>query len=147
MSDNVITLNVRDVGALDLETGAEGLDVTFEDQLDNVDPVTGAIIIAGALVAGKFLIRVWREIQGGTVVDLTKSPVDVSRSRGLPYGFFMLIAKDGSVQIDPKDEPTDALERMVTAVLNLGIDATVEALKKAIGDELTGTGGVEATPE
>jgi len=146
MSDNVITLNVRDVSARELEMEADGLDVSFEDQLDNVDPVTGAIIIAGVLAAGKLVIRLWREVRGGTVVDLTKSPVDVSRDSDLPYGYFMVIAEDGSVQIDPKDEPTDAVERMVTAVLKLGFDATVDAVKKAIGDELTGT-VMEATPE
>ena len=142
-----ITLHVRDVTPHELETKSDDLDVTFEDQLDNVDPVTGAVIIAGALVAGKFLLRLWREYHGGTVIDLTRSPVDISRNGNLPYGFFMVIAKDGSVTVDPKDEPTDALERMATAVLKLGVDATVGALKEAVDDALTDKAKVEDATE
>lgn len=143
---STVTLNVRTVSPLELETAAENLDVKFEDQIGNVDPVTGALIIAGVLAGGKLVIRLWREFKGGTVIDLTKTPVDISRNRNLDYGYFVIIAKDGSVTLEAKDEPKDALERMVSGALELANKATLETLKATVDNSLGATAKVQLKP-
>lgn len=139
-----ISLQILDVRAPEIETAADGLDVRIQPALDNVDPVTGALIIAGVLAAGKLVIRLWREFRGGTVVDLTKTPVDVSRDRDLDYGFILIVAKDGSVTIEAKDEPKDSLERMVSGALELATKATVGGVK-AVVDKTLGVGAKTTT--
>jgi hypothetical protein len=141
-----VTFRVRTVTPVELEGKAEDLDIRFEDQVGNLDPVTGFIIVGGALAGGAFLIRLWREFQGGTVIDLTKTPVDISRNRALDYGFFVVIAKDGSVTVEPKDEPETALERMATAVLKLSSDAAAEVIKATVEGALSGKANVELKP-
>jgi hypothetical protein len=79
------------------------------------------------------------------VIDMTKTPVEISRNRNLDYGYFVIIAKDGSVTIEAKDEPKDALERMITEALKLGGKAPLETLKAAIEGNLGATAKVELT--
>jgi hypothetical protein len=127
-----------DIPKPEVEIAAQETDVTPETNIANLDPLTAAVIVGAALAAGKFLIRLWREIQGGTVIDVRQTPIKVDRSRALDYGFFMIVAKDGSVTIESKDEPKDSLERMVESVLKLPIDATVSAVKAALGQSSSG---------
>ncbi|MTD47641.1 hypothetical protein GKE82_26365 [Conexibacter sp. W3-3-2] len=106
--------------------------VEFEETLEHLDPLTAAVVFGGAALLGNFLVRLWREIEGGTVIDLTKDPVQINRSRDLAYGYFLVVAKDGSVKVEAKDEPETALERLTTAVLKLPVDAAASAVKAAI---------------
>jgi hypothetical protein len=119
-------------------------DLDFEGRQAN-EPITTAIIIIGsAFAAGKLVMRVVNEWRGGTVIDTTKEPADIHRDRDLPYGFFTFIAKDGKVTIEAKDEPKDALERMVGEVLALG-KPVASAVKDAAEKVLTGKGKVETS--
>jgi hypothetical protein len=144
MSD--VRLRVRTIAVGEVETAAEKLDIKFENQIDNVDPITGFIVIGGGLAAGSLVIRLWHEFRGGTVIDLTKTPIDISRNRNLDWGYFLFIAKDGSVTVEGKDEPKTALERMVTAVLGLASNATLTTLKKAAEDSLGANAKVTLKP-
>jgi hypothetical protein len=122
----------------------EGLNVRFATERSNiVEPVTATLVIVGVVVGGKFVMRVIREARGGTVIDMTKTPVEISRNRNLDYGYFVIIAKNGSVTVEAKDEPKDALERMITGVLGLGGEASPETLKGAIEKELSAAAKLE----
>jgi len=141
-----VTLKVRTVRPPELEEKAQGLDIKFEDEIANCDPLTGALIIGGAVAGGMFVIRLWREFKGGTVIDLTRTPVDVSRNRDLDYGYFLFIAKDGSVKLDAKDEPKTALERVVSSALEQAGKATIEMLKATVHSCLGANARLESTP-
>lgn len=121
------SIPVRDVGIAAEETGAE-----TEDRLENLEPLS-AILVMGALgVMAKFLVRLAREINGGTVIDLRERPVSIDRDRDLPYGFFVIVAEDGTATVEAKDEPTDALERMTKGLLSLPLEASTELAKETI---------------
>lgn len=129
------------------ELRGDDLDIRFGPTVGNfIDPVTGTLVIVGAMAGGKFVMRVIRERKGGTVIDMTKAPVEISRSRSLDYGYFVIIAKDGSVTVEAKDEPKDALERMIDGALELGSKAPLETLKAAIEGELGAKAKVELNP-
>ena len=140
------------IDALELEAAVEelkgeSLDVRFGPTVGNIiEPVTGTLVIVGVVVGGKFVMRVIREIKGGTVIDVTKSPVEMSRNRNLDYGYFVIIAKDGSVTVEAKDEPKDALERMINGALELGGKAPRETLKAAIEGKLGAAAKVQLSP-
>lgn len=126
------SIQIREFEADEIGTALDASDVEAESSLDNLDPLTATIIVGGGLALGKFLIRLVNEIRGGTVIDLTQTPVDVRRDNDLNYLFFMVIAKDGTVTVDGKDEPEEGLERMVESVLKLATSATVDTAKAAI---------------
>jgi len=126
------SLLVRGVEPDEVEKAMTDLELEPEESLEHLDPLAGVVIVGAALAAAQFLIRIWHEFRGGTVIDLTKTPVDVSRDRGLDWGFFMFIAKDGTVTVEGKDEPKTALERMVNDILKLATTVTVETAKAAI---------------
>jgi hypothetical protein len=140
------------VSALGLEDAvkelqADGIQVEFGTERTNfIEPVTGTLVIVGGIAAGKFVIRVIREAKGGTVIDMTKNPVQISRNRKLDYGYFVILAKDGSVSVQTKDEPKDALERMITEALSLGGEAPLATLHAAIKGKLSATAKVELKP-
>jgi hypothetical protein len=140
------------VSASELETAVEelrgeDLNVRFQTERGNfVEPVTGTLVVVGVIAGGKFVMRVIREARGGTVIDMTKTPVEISRNKNLDYGYFVIIAKDGSVTVEAKDEPKDALERMITEALKLGGEVPLETLKEAIEGELGATASLELKP-
>lgn len=146
---NEVRLRVRAVNPIDLETAVGDLaqdGARFDSTLGNFDPVTGTLIIAGLTVGGKIVIRLWREFKGGTVIDLTRLPIEISRNKALDYGYLMIIAKDGSVTVEAKDEPEDALERIVKEALSLGENALVEDLQTIIKGACGGSAPVQLTP-
>jgi hypothetical protein len=125
---------------------AETSDLSFEPRLGN-EPLTALIIVGAALAGGKLILRLINEVRGGTIIDVTQTPIDVRRDRNLPYGFFTIIAKDGSVRVEGMDEPKDALERMLGGVLELATTATSESAKAAIGAALGSGANIETEPD
>lgn len=83
-------------------------------------------------------IEVWR---GGQVIDLTKTPPDVHRDRGLQYGLLLLIKSDGTVSIKtphPKDSFSEVMETvggLLEKIAELSINKTSEVIKGALGDK------------
>lgn len=128
LSQDDLDAALADVPGVDYEAGYENL----------VDPVSAAIIVGAVLAGAQLVIRLWREWRGGTILDVSKKPVEVKRTRALDYGFFVIIASDGSVKIEAKDEPKTALERLVSDVLGLATGAKAADIKaladKALGD-------------
>ena len=136
----------KDVPAKEAEIAAEDAGLRYDTSRENLDPITAAVVIGGGLALGKFLLRLWNEIQGGTVIDVRETPIKIDRSRDLAFGYFMVVAKDGSVTIETKDEPESSIERMVESVLKLPIDATVSTIKAAIESASTGEAEVSEEP-
>jgi hypothetical protein len=144
-----VSLSIGSVGPNELEAAVgefAGEGARFETLYGNFDPVTGSLVIVGLLAGGKLVIRLWREFNGGTVIDLTGSPTKISRSRALDYGYLVIIAKDGKVTIEAKDEPEDALERIVKAALQLGVTATIDDLHTVVRGELEAKAPVHLNP-
>jgi hypothetical protein len=127
-----IEFRLNGIDAAAAERAMEGLDVEPEQSLENLGILEGLLIVAGAAALGKFIIRIWREVRGGTVIDMTKKPPDISRDNALDYGFFVIFAQDGTVRVETKDEPEDSLERIVTSVLKLAADASIGSLKAVL---------------
>jgi hypothetical protein len=127
-----IAIQVTGIPAAEAEEARQGLELEPEESLENFGILEGIVLIGAGIAAGKFIIRLWREFKGGTIIDLTKKPPDVRRDHDLDYGYFIIIAEDGQVTLEAKDEPKDAMERMVPEVLKVAADATVEGVKAVI---------------
>lgn len=97
-----------------------------------LDPLTAAVLIGSALAVGQFVMHVIDVVRGGVRVDLGDPPT-IKRDRSVPFGWAFIFTKDGDkVDIEVKDEPKSAVERMFEAVFKLPVDATVSMVKAAI---------------
>jgi hypothetical protein len=144
--EDQLTIQLTGIDAAEAEKAIEGLEIEPEGELENLGILEGIVLIGAAIAAGKFVIRLWREYRGGTVIDLTKKPPDVRRDSDLDWGFFMIIAEDGKITVEGKGEPEDSLERMVTSVLKIAAGATVDAVKAVIEKEVPTPKVTTATP-
>ena len=136
MAEDMVTVVVvsdeeADLAALGEDEGLRRAEDGEVEELA-LDPITAAVLVGVGLAVGKFVLRVINEYRGGVRLDLTTKPAVIKRDRDVPYGWIVTLAADGKVEIDTKDEPKDAIERMVESVLKLPIDATVEKVKAAI---------------
>lgn len=140
MSNIELNISMTDIELAELDAAVDETDgLEYPTESANVDPITGTVLVVGAVFAGaKLVIRLWNEYRGGTVVDSTTQPITIRRDHALPYGFFLFVASDGSVKVDAKDEPKDSLERLVDAFLKAGLGATVDSTKKIISEFVGG---------
>jgi hypothetical protein len=113
---------------------ASGLTRSEEDDVQDLflDPITAAVLIGGALVAARFVLHVIDVYRGGVEINLTVKPPTVKRNKEVPFGYVVTLTADGKVDVNTKDEPKDAIERMVESILKLPVDATVSTVKAAI---------------
>lgn len=97
-----------------------------------LDPLSAAVLIGSAFAVGRFVMHVIDVVRGGVRVDLGDPPT-IKRDRNVPFGWAFIFTKDGDkVDIEVKDEPKSAVERMFEAVFKLPVDATVSMVKAAI---------------
>jgi len=110
-----------------------------------IEPVTAVLIAAGVAALAGF-IRDWIiSSKGGTVVDLTPDAKDkIYRDKALNYGWLMVISADGKVEVNVKDAPKDATERLIEAVIS-GTFKSVADIAKLAKDAL-GADKVKPTP-
>lgn len=142
-----ITVAVRsdDLTWDELEPIVDGVpDVDYVESYDNaIDPLTLTLIIGGAIAVAKIAIGLWNQWRGGVLIDLNQNPVQIGRSRSIPFGFFVVIAQGGaSVEIDGRDEPESALERLLSSILDLAAEpanATADAVRGVVAG--LGSGG------
>ena len=136
---NAIRIRAKGIELDVLDAAVDESGVEFESSYENaIDPISAVIMIGGALALGKFAMRVWNEYRGGVVLDLSLQPVEIRRSRDVPYGTFLTIARDGSnVGIELADEPTDSIERIVTAVLGGELGNTATEIQSVVDSLLS----------
>ena len=108
-------------------------------QENAIDPISIAIIATAAIAVGRFVIRWIDSVRGGTVIDVSVSPPVVRRDKGLPYLFFVVIAKDGKVTVDAKDEPKDAITTMIGDIFGKVLGGSAAEVKKIV-DKAIGEG-------
>jgi hypothetical protein len=113
------------------------LETRVDDELQPllVDGVT-PLVVAGAVVG---LVKIVSDFidksRGGTIIDRTVEPVRISRDRGVPWGHVVILASDGSTEVQVHDAPKDAMERWLTKLLELPKDATkavVDGIKELL---------------
>lgn len=112
-----------------------------------VEPVSAMLIAAGIGAIVTFLMGLWDKIRGGLVIDQREDASDeIYRDRDVPFGYILVFPKDGgSVKIETKDMPKDAIHQLLEAVIG-GAYKTMTDLAKAAG-EAAGAGNVSATAE
>jgi hypothetical protein len=101
---------------------------------DELTLLAAAVLVGtvGGLV--HVVIEFWKKVRGGTVIDLTGEKPDIRSDADVPRGWLIIIAKDGKVELKKEDLPPDALERLVTDLLDHGKSlstAAIELLKKS----------------
>ncbi|CRK61560.1 hypothetical protein [Alloactinosynnema sp. L-07] len=138
-----ISLSELDLNVLDDAVSADP-HVRYKEGYENA-VVEAAIIITAVIAGAKLILRVWKEFRGGTIVNLVTQPILVENDRDIPFGMFVVVTKDGKVQIEAKDEPKDSLERMISGFLELGINATKAAVQKIV-DAATRSDDAAAQP-
>jgi hypothetical protein len=96
----------------------------------SVVPVVAVLVAAGAALVAQLVMEFIERARGGSVVDARVTPVAVSRTTALPVGFVLVVTKDGTVQIETKDLPKGAIERLLGEVIS-GVLGTAEAVTEA----------------
>jgi hypothetical protein len=117
------------------ELDAASKDLLFPGQFGNVDPITGGFLVAGGvMICAKLIIRARNEAKGGTVIDLSASPVAIRRDKGLAFGYFVVISRDGSkATIKAVGESPDSLERLIGKILAMNpVTATADTVKHLV---------------
>jgi hypothetical protein len=85
-----------------------------------IEPITAVVIGAGAALIAKFVADWWERLRGGLVIDLRDNAEDqIYRDRDMPYGYVAIFPADGgSVQLETKDAPKDALHQLLESVIS-----------------------------
>ncbi len=96
----------------------------------SVVPVVAVLVAAGVALVAQLVMEFIERARGGSVVDVRVTPVAVSRTTALPVGFVLVVTKDGAVQIETKDLPKGAIERLLGEVIS-GVLGTAEAVTEA----------------
>jgi hypothetical protein len=107
---------------------------------EQIAPIAAVLIGAGVAAAAKFVMTWWEKRKGGLVIDLRKDAKDqIYRDKDVPWGFIVVFAVDGgSVKVETKDEPKDAIERLIGDVISGAFDsatAIAKAAQGAVGDD------------
>jgi hypothetical protein len=135
-------IRVRIDGVEDLDAARETAEATGIDLQEapgegaGVDeaiaPIAAVLIGAGVAAAAKFIASWWEKRRGGLVVDLRQGAKDqIYREKDVPWGFILVFpAAGGEVKIETKDEPKDAIERLIEAVISGAYD-TVQKVAEA----------------
>jgi hypothetical protein len=114
-------------------------DLQVEPKSQILDPISIILIGGGVIAVTKFTTDLIDKYRGGIIVDVRPSAAHlVSRDKSVPFGWALVIAADGKINIDVKDAPKDALERWVSdiiqGVLKNAKDVAASA-GKAFGDD------------
>lgn len=136
MSDSVKFRMVMTRGALEEEQrkGQAG-EVTFGDvePVEPTEPLTEArflelvaVIVTGTIAT--FALRLanrWlRSKDRGTLVDLSKNPMEISLVQNIPYGTIILVGKDGKSSVHKTDaQDVDQLQGFILNVLQQAAQA------------------------
>ena len=98
-----------------------------------LDPVTAVLIGGAVLGLGRAIYGWWDRRRGGLVIDLRPTaPDNLYRDRDVPWGHIVMFANDGKVSIETKDEPKDAVERLLEALIKAPFDSATEVGKAAV---------------
>jgi hypothetical protein len=106
--------------------GAGGLDTL-------VEPVTAVLIGAGVVAIAKLVWSWWDRRRGGLVIDQRPGATDtIRRDPDVPWGWAVVYPPDGGkVDIQTKDEPKDAWERLLGDVLSGTLKGAGDVAEKA----------------
>lgn len=97
---------------------AGDVDLQIQPRTQALDPITAVLIGGAVLAVAKFVVDAIDRFKGGVTIDLSAggAPV-VRRDPNVPYGWAVVIAKDGAVQIEVRDAPKDAAERLLSQII------------------------------
>jgi hypothetical protein len=127
MTNDLLEITIETDDELELLAADAGLQVRRPVAEPEDLGVIGIVLLIGALLAvAKFVLRALdaegrrRDPSRRAVAEDQAQP---RASRGLAL---IVFAADGkNVEVETKDEPTDSVERMVTAILKLPVDTAV----------------------
>jgi hypothetical protein len=139
-----LRIQIEDITQQDVDKVTEGLE--FKQQQESAasmfDPFTALLILGGVIAGAMLVMRLVNEWRGGVIVNVKGDPVKVSRHKELPYGFFLIVAKNGDVRVEAPKEPEDRLERMLKAVLELIVPSAEDVkavVEKHLGADAIGS--------
>jgi hypothetical protein len=150
-----LRVGITDAGELDevraaaqAETlSAEEASTPSDELSADIEPITMLLIGGGILAAAKFIAGWLDKRRGGLVIDQRDGAKDdLHRDPDLPWGYIVIYAKDGGeVKIETRDEPKDAIERLIAQIVSGGYKAAAD-LAAAAKDTLTDTSKVSTSP-
>ena len=121
---------------------AARVDLQIEPRPQILPAVAAVLVAGGVLAVGKFIVDLIDKLRGGVVIDLRPDATNfVSRSRDVPYGWAVVRAADGTVQINVHDAPKDASERLLGMIIDGVIKSAADVAKEAA--KVLGAGNVK----
>jgi len=135
----LIAVDPQDLEAAQDLARAAKVDMEVQPKSQFLDPLSIILISGGVAAIAKFTADLIDRFHGGIVVDLRPSAKQlVRRDKSVPYGWALVIAADGKVEINVHDAPKDALERWVSDIIQGVLKNTkdvAEAAAKTFGKD------------
>ena len=93
-----------------------------------IEPISAILIGAGVAFIAKFVTDWWDKRRGGLVIDQRASAKDqIYRDNDVPYGYIVIFAADGgSVKVETKDMPKDAIHQLLESVISGAFTSATE---------------------
>ena len=113
-----IALAAEDLQAAQELARAAKLNLQVQPKSQFIDPLSIILIAGGAVAVVKFTADLIDRFHGGIIVDVRPSAKElIKRDKSVPYGWALVIAADGKVEINVHDAPKDAMERWVSEIV------------------------------
>ena len=118
------------------------VDITVVSEPEIIEPITALLVAGGVFTAAKFIVDLIDRLRGGLLIDLRPGARSlVARDRAVPFGWAVVVARDGRVKLETHDAPKDAAERLISQLIS-GVVTSAKDIAKAAKQEL-GDGKVE----
>lgn len=147
--DVTIRLGVPAQGVPDVTAAAEGqaVDLQVEANTHVLDPITWVLLGGGVVALVKITSDLIERRRGGVIIDLRPGATrELRRSQDAPAGWVFVFAADGTVKIETRDAPRDAMERLLTSMTSGVIKGAIEINEAAINELGPGKASVEPEP-
>ena len=126
-------LSEEQLGAAREAADTASLPFRIEPKTQVIDPISWIIIGGGALLAGKFVVDLCARLKGGVLIDLRADASKVvRRDKDIPAGWAIVLAVDGTVEIEVHGAAEDSAERLLSKIIDGGFNTVKDVASEAV---------------
>jgi hypothetical protein len=127
-----IAVSSSDVEAIERAGRGGDVEVAIEPRPEFIDGFSAVLIAGAALLVAKFIRDQVEQLKGGVLIDLRKdSSAPAKRTKEVPYGWVVVLTDDKPVEIEVRDAPKDAAERLLEKIVDGSLKTAADIIKGA----------------